>query len=119
MRISDKWYRDVKVGDIIEFEDKKGKVFLGLIEKTDGDIGFVSLNGEHYWGLDCWKNDEYSGYTLKRVIRPLNRMALSSAFKGNIDSYETTKIYRAEHKVKEVTMAEIEAKFGMKVKVIK
>lgn len=114
---------------------KKSDLKTGMVaERRDGSLAMVMLG--HHKDNDCFAS-QIGGWTgltnyntdliTKDGVSDLDIMKVyeipvyntSSFFNGDLDFLGGALIWEREEKAQEVTMADIEAKFGCKVKIIK
>ena len=112
-------FTDCINGDVITRTDNR--VFILMETSTGKHLYNLHDDGSSSNGGSTKSMDEkHEVLTVHRAKHREGYSTMWNLFTGEIfTKYKTfTKVY-TKHKVKEVTMAEIEAKFGMKVKVIK
>ena len=137
--------KDIERGDLVLLRDGRICVVIGdmddpnkgltLYGKTNSSLGFFDLNPKIALGKVIHLNDYNYDLTISNDYKDYDVMAIRKTSNYNL-KYSVTFIFdhlfyskeysslfwdleREEVEVKEVTMAEVEEKFGCRVKIVK
>ena len=115
------WYKDVKVGDLVILKrlGREHRGYIGM-SNTSG-IGLMTYDTVAHFNLKSLSmgRDFQKGYTkLIKIVRPKGWFDTSDFINGkSFSSLEV--VWEYPVKALEVTMADLEKKYGCKVKVVK